>query len=254
MSNTPKDSIQLDPETRNQEIVSSLRGFLKHQTAFKEYVAKRMTPEEYATICRIVTEGFVELSVEILALEAHLGGPAYASKVDVLSAPTSTTGSSTTATVETANSSSTEQSPSNVSERNLSLDSPEYAQLIRDVQMLEKQKLALTVQGQKLALEKESRETQDIRDQEAELQADRVVGDQDEDTEHDVAHIESQVQATAVHDVEGSLSPQPATIAIANGGIKLSVEELQAKIDENRNRHVPTLRILLMTLPLRSKF
>ncbi|KAG0271916.1 hypothetical protein BGZ95_000211 [Linnemannia exigua] len=229
MVNTTTNSIQLDSETRNQEIVASLRGFMKHQTervslykefndAFKEYVANRMTQEEYATICRIVTEGFVELSIEILALEAHLGGPAHASTINALT-PTSTITDSSAAA-------GTEQ-PSTTGRRNYSLDSPEHAQLIREVQLLEKQKLALTVQGQKWVLEKEAQVAQDIKDQEVNLQVDWVVGN-DEDGER----IESEVQATAVHESELKSSSQGA--AVANGGVKLSVEELQGKVDENR--------------------
>ncbi|KAF9910578.1 hypothetical protein EC991_006137 [Linnemannia zychae] len=231
MVNATTNGINLDSETRNQEIVSSLRGFLKHQTervslykefndAFKEYVAKRMTQEEYATICRIVTEGFVELSVEILALEAHLGGPAHANTISALTpAPTAT------------NSAATVEQPSaiNNTRRNYSLDSPEHAQLIREVQLLEKQKLALTVQGQKWVLEKEAQVAQDVKDQEAELQADRVVGN-DEEAER----IESEVNATAVHDSEGQGIPAVAS-SVVNGAVKLSVEEWQVKIDENRD-------------------
>ncbi|KAK3839705.1 MAG: hypothetical protein J3R72DRAFT_447400 [Linnemannia gamsii] len=229
MVNATTNGFQLDSETRNQEIVASLRGFMKHQTervslykefndAFKEYVAKRMTQEEYATICSIVTEGFVELSIEILALEAHLGGPAHASTINVLT-PTSTTTNSSAAAA-------TEQ-PSTNSRRNYSLDSPEHAQLIREVQLLEKQKLALTVQSQKWVLEKEAQEAQDIKDQEANLQADWVVGN-DEEGER----IESEVQATAVHESEGRSSSQGA--AVANGSVKLSAEELRGKVDESR--------------------
>ncbi|KAF9150663.1 hypothetical protein BG015_007509 [Linnemannia schmuckeri] len=234
MVNATANGIHLDQETRSQEIVASLRGFLKHQTervslykefndAFKEYVAKRMTQEEYATICRIVTEGFVELSIEILALEAHLGGPSHASTINALSPPTTTTA------IIDPSSPSSEQSPvNNSNRRNYSLDSPEHAQLIREVQLLEKQKLVLTVQGQKYVLEKEAQEAQDIKDQEAELQADRVVG-KDEGAER----IESVVQATVLHDAEGRTPSQSA--AAANGGVKLTVEEWQVKLDENRD-------------------
>ncbi|KAF8926770.1 hypothetical protein BGZ47_002535 [Haplosporangium gracile] len=194
--------------------------------AFKEYVAKRMTQEEYATICRIVTEGFVELSIEILALEAHLGGPAHVSTINALSSPTTTT-----ATIDPSSSSS-EQSPvNNSSRRNYSLDSPEHAQLIREVQLLEKHKLALTVQGQKYVLEKEAQEAHDIKHQEAELQADRVVGNDQED--EGAERIESEVQATAVHDIAGRTPSQSA--AAANGSVKLTVEEWQVKLDENRD-------------------
>ncbi|KAF9540987.1 hypothetical protein EC957_003566 [Mortierella hygrophila] len=233
------NGIHLDQETRSKEIVASLRGFLKHQTervslykefndAFKEYVAKRMTQEEYATICRIVTEGFVELSIEILALEAHLGGHAHASTINALAPPT-------TATATNDPSASSGQSTTNTNGiRSYSLDSPEHAQLIREVQLLEKQKLALTVQGQKWVLEKEAQVAQDIKDQEAELQADRVVGNDEEDGEG-AEWIESDVQATAVHDAEGRTPPQGAPAAAANGGVKLTVEEWQAKVDENRD-------------------
>ncbi|KAG0211997.1 hypothetical protein B0O80DRAFT_497686 [Mortierella sp. GBAus27b] len=209
---------QLDQETRNQEIVASLRSFLKHQTervslykefndAFKEYTAKRMTPEEYATICNIVTQGFVELSIEILALEAHLGGPSHAAAMNT-----------TTAATTPNPSASTETTSPEISQR-VSLNSPEHAQLIREVQLLEKQKLALTVQGQKWFLEKEAQETQDQQDREAENQADRIVGE------------ESERQATeAQQQQEGSGQGH------ANGGIKLSAEEWQAKVDDNRDK------------------
>lgn len=204
----------------------------QHDSAFKEYVAKRMTQEEYATICRIVTEGFVELSIEILALEAHLGGPAHASTINALAPPTTATA--------TNGPSASEQSPANISSRrNYSLDSPEHAQMIREVQLLEKQKLALTVQGQKWVLEKEAQEAQDIKDQEAELQADRVVGNDEEEGEG-AGRIESEVQTTAVHDPEGQTPPQGASAAVANGSIKLTVEDWQAKVDENRDRYVIT--------------
>lgn len=203
----------------------------QHNSAFKEYVAKRMTQEEYATICRIVTEGFVELSIEILALEAHLGGPVHASTINALTPPT-------TATATNDPSAPSGQPHANTSNRqNYSLDSPEHAQLIREVQLLEKQKLALTVQGQKWVLEKEAQEAQDIKDQEAELQADRVVGNNQEDGEG-AEQIESEVQATAVHDAEGRAPTQGAPTAVANGGVKLTVEEWQAKVDENRDRYV----------------
>ncbi|KAF9088625.1 hypothetical protein BGX29_000172 [Mortierella sp. GBA35] len=240
---TTANSIQLDSETRNHEIVASLRGFLKHQTervslykefndAFKEYVAKRMTPEEYATICRIVTEGFVELSIEILALEAHLGGPAHASTINALTPASTTTSPSTTDPSE-------QPSTENSSRRNYSLDSPEHAQLIREVQLLEKQKLALTVQGQKWVLEKEAQEAQDLKDQEAELQADRVVGNEDEEEREreEARQLESEVQATAVHDAEGPSQSQGAAAgaAVVNGGVNLSVEEWQVKLNENRD-------------------
>ncbi|KAF9127929.1 hypothetical protein BGW39_005479 [Mortierella sp. 14UC] len=234
MVNATTNGISLDSETRNQEIVASLREFLKHQTervslykefndAFKEYIAKRMTQEEYATICRIVTEGFVELSIEILALEAHLGGAAHANTINALSSVATATDSSAAAA---------EQLSTNNGRRNYSLDSPEHAQLIREVQLLEKQKLALTVQGQKWILEKEAQVAQDVKDQEEELQADRVVGN-DEEAER----IESKVQATAVHDSERRSPSQGAAAAsaVANGGVKLSVEEWQVKVEENRD-------------------
>ncbi|KAG0285346.1 hypothetical protein BGZ96_010378 [Linnemannia gamsii] len=222
----PSIGIRLDQETRNKEIVASLRGFLKHQTAFKEYVAKRMTQEEYATICRIVTEGFVELSIEILALEAHLGGPTHVSTISALSAPTTATAAAAT----NDPSSSSEQSLAS-GRRNYSLDSPEHAQLIREVQLLEKQKLVLTVQGQKCLLEQEAQEAQNIKDREIELQADRVVGNEDEQE-----GTEREVQATAVHDAESRPPSQGITAAVANGGgVKLTVEEWQVKLDENRD-------------------
>ncbi|KAF9336397.1 hypothetical protein BG006_008804 [Podila minutissima] len=200
----------LDTETRNEEIVSSLRGFLKHQTervalykefndAFKEYMSKRMTQEEYATICRIVTEGFVELSVEILALEAYLAGTNNNS--------TDTVSASSSASWSSATSSSSEPAPPRT--RSL-INSPEHAQLIREVQLLEKQKLALTVQGQKWSMEKVAQEVQDQKDQEAEQHLDRVI---------DMEQEESPASS------EPSTQPQ----------LKLSVAEWQSKMDENRD-------------------
>lgn len=191
-----------------------------------------MTQEEYATICRIVTEGFVELSIEILALEAHLGGPTHASTINALSSPTTTTAAA--ATNGPSSSSSSEQSLAS-GRQNYSLDSPEHAQLIREVQLLEKQKLVLTVQGQKYLLEKDAQEAQDVKDQETELQADRVVGNEDEQEE-----TEREVQATAVHDAEVRSPLQGSTAAVANGGVKLTVEEWQVKLDGNRDRYVLT--------------
>ncbi|KAF9171944.1 hypothetical protein BGX20_006635 [Mortierella sp. AD010] len=233
MANGTGNGIHLDEETRNQEIVASLRGFLKHQTervslykefndAFKEYIAKRMTPEEYATICNIVTQGFVELSIEILALEAHLGGPEHSINVSGTSTETSAS-DSTSPTSTITNGENTRGK--------LSLNSPEHAQLIRQVQLLEKQKLALTVQGQKLALEKEAQETQDLKDQEAELQADRIVGTTD---------VESDVQENEMNGIESEGQEINAESTQAqsqlNGGIKLSEEEWQVKLYENRDR------------------
>jgi hypothetical protein len=153
-----------------------------------------MTQEEYATICRIVTEGFVELSVEILALEAYLTG---------------TNNNNTTNTVS-ASSSTSSSEPALPRTRSL-INSPEHAQLIREVQLLEKQKLSLTVQGQKWAMEKEAQEVQDQKDQEAEQQLDRVV---------DKEQGESEASS------EPSAQPQ----------LKLSVVEWQSKMDENRDR------------------
>ncbi|KAF9378708.1 hypothetical protein CPB97_009400 [Podila verticillata] len=204
---TNEAALALDAETRNQEIVSSLRGFLKHQTervalykefndAFKEYMAKRMTQEEYATICRIVTEGFVELSVEILALEAYLAG-------------TNNNNTTNTISASSAPSSSTTSSSEPLPRTRSLINSPEHAQLIREVQLLEKQKLALTVQGQKWAMEKEAQEIQDQKDQEAEQQLDRVI-----DKEQGESEVSSKPS-----------SPQ----------LKLSVAEWQSKMDENRD-------------------
>ncbi|KAG0357160.1 hypothetical protein BG005_003869 [Podila minutissima] len=192
-------ALAMDAETRNEEIVSSLRGFLKHQTAFKEYMAKRMTQEEYATICRIVTEGFVELSVEILALEAYLAGTNN-------NISTNTVSASSTASSSSAPSASSEPEPPRT--RSL-INSPEHAQLIREVQLLEKQKLALTVQGQKWSMEKVAQEMQDQKDQEAEQRLDRVIDKEQEES-----------QALS----EPSTQPQ----------FKLSVAEWQSKMDENR--------------------
>ncbi|KAF9203471.1 hypothetical protein BGZ49_006395 [Haplosporangium sp. Z 27] len=207
MVNATENGIHLDEETRNQEIVASLRGFLKHQTAFKEYVAKRMTSEEYATICNIVTEGFVELSIEILALEAHLGGPNHS--------------------INGSGEASTEPTTSG----RLSLNSPEHAQLIRQVQSLEKQKLALTIEGQKLVVEKEVQEAQDIKDQEAELQADRIVGSTDE---------ENDIQGDGMEGIEseeqGNNTESTQSQGQLNGGTKLSEEEWQVKLYENREK------------------
>ncbi|KAF9356042.1 hypothetical protein BGX26_005805 [Mortierella sp. AD094] len=223
MVNETENGIHLDEETRNQEIVASLRGFLKHQTAFKEYIAKRMTPEEYATICNIVTQGFVELSIEILALEAHLGGTDHSTNASGASTPEVSASDSTSPTSTIANGGNTQGK--------LSLNSPEHAQLIRQVQLLEKQKLALTVQGQKLALEKEAQEAQDLKDQEAELQADRIVGATGE---------ESDVQGSEMEGIESEgqgINTEPTQAqGQLNGGVKLSVEEWQVKLYENRDR------------------
>ncbi|GJJ72163.1 hypothetical protein EMPS_04520 [Entomortierella parvispora] len=222
-------TIHLDDETRKKEIVASLRGFLKHQTervslykefndAFKEYIGKRMTQEEYATICRIVTEGFVELSVEILALEAHLAGTPNA---------VSTTDSNSAAS-------------SSVSQR-LSLNSPEHAQLIRAVQLLEKEKLALTVQGQKWVLAMEEQKEQDQKDREEELAADRVIAVSGSDAN-------SRGDASASGDGDASATVGEAEVEPTEGDsaapvtgrdqmtVKHSVEEWQIKLDENRDR------------------
>ncbi|KAG0203243.1 hypothetical protein BGX28_004425 [Mortierella sp. GBA30] len=229
MVDTTGISIHLDEETRKDQIVASLRAFLKHQTAFKEYTAKRMTPEEYATICRIVTEGFVELSIEILALEAHLGGPSHVIPINTPAAP------STTDAVAQSDSEST--TPASVPMTNsrpaVSLDSPEHAQLIRQVQLLEKQKLALTVQGQKLALGKEAQEVQDQKDQEVEQQADRVVGTDDrEDTNESSRTLGSDLPGIATQETGDRALSESQQL---NGGVKLSVEEWQVKLDENMN-------------------
>ncbi|KAF9188129.1 hypothetical protein BGZ51_000846 [Haplosporangium sp. Z 767] len=230
MVNTTTNGNLLDEETRNEQIVANLREFLKHQTAFKEYSAKRMTPEEYATICRIVTEGFVELSIEILALEAHLGGPSHVTPM------TNSTGAATTPSSETETSSPSTTVENTLSTSNsrpsVSLNSPEHAQLIRQVQLLEKRKLAVTVQGQKWAMEKDAQEAQDQKDKEAELQADRVVSRDDREVDEDEADqknesVESQVQTMAVQDNEKQ-TPSNA------GELKLSVEEWQVKLDENQ--------------------
>ncbi|KAF9308013.1 hypothetical protein BG003_011749 [Podila horticola] len=174
----------------NSERVALYKEF---NDAFKEYMAKRMTQEEYATICKIVTEGFVELSVEILALEAYLAG---------------TNNNNTTNTV-TALSSASSPEPALPRTRSL-INSPEHAQLIREVQLLEKQKLSVTVEGQKWAMEKEAQEVQDQKDREAEQQLDRVV---------DKEQGESEASS------EPSAQPQ----------LKLSVVEWQSKMDENRD-------------------
>ncbi|KAF9113323.1 hypothetical protein BGX27_001773 [Mortierella sp. AM989] len=225
---TPQNGILLDDESRNQEIVASLRGFLKHQTAFKEYTAKRMTPEEYSTICNIVTQGFVELSIEILALESHLGGPSHS----INNTPGTVASEATTPLDPTSHTSTSANGGS--AQGRLSLNSPEHAQLIRQVQLLEKQKLALTIQGQKLVLEKEAQEAQDFKDQEAELQADRIVGStvEEEDVQGDgMEGIESEARDNGTLESENN-----AGQAQVNGGVKLSSEEWQVKIYENRDR------------------
>ncbi|KAI1320948.1 hypothetical protein EDD11_009271 [Mortierella claussenii] len=252
MVNTAVSSgIQLDDETRNQEIVASLRGFLKHQTAFKEYTAKRMTPEEYATICNIVTEGFVELSIEILALEAHLGGSAHSTtpastSTSALSSPPPAVVVSTAQ--ESTDPSSEIPAATSPSSPGISLNSPEHAQLIRQVQLLEKQKLALTVQGQKWVLEKEAQEAQDEKDRELELQADRIITSTEEQT---VEEGEAGVRVTVVHNETPTTTTSTIGIGAANqqvstaspqmngngaGAIKLSVQEWEDKLEENRNR------------------
>ncbi|KAF9426197.1 hypothetical protein BGZ94_006831 [Podila epigama] len=190
---------QLDDENRNQEIVASLRKFLKHQTAFKEYMAKRMTQEEYATICRIVTEGFVELSVEILALEAHLAGTDNNNMENTVSAQASLSTSTSTTTSQ----------PALPRTRSL-INSPEHAQLIREVQLLEKQKLALTVQGQKWTMEKVAHDAQAQKEREEEDNLDRVV-----DKEH----------TTSLSETNDSLQERAI----------LTTEEWQTKLDENRD-------------------
>ncbi|KAF9356161.1 hypothetical protein BGX34_010074 [Mortierella sp. NVP85] len=249
------NGVQLDDETRNQEIVASLRGFLKHQTervslykefndAFKEYAAKRMTPEEYATICNIVTQGFVELSVEILALEAHLGGLDHVGAMNSTTATTSTAPATTTnpssssttsvaaentTVTATVTTTATTTGSSPETRQRVSLNSPEHAQLIREVQLLEKQKLALTVQGQKWFLEREAQEAEDEKEREAEIQADRVMnGRSDEDG------VKSDVQATAVH--ESHPSGQVGGQEHAHESVKLSPAEWQARLDDNRDR------------------
>jgi len=109
------------------------------------------------------------------------------------------------------------------------LNSPEHAQLIREVQLLEKKKLALTVQGQKWFLEREAQEDEDQKEREAEIQADRVMnGRSDEDG------VKSDVQATAVH--ESQPSGQVEAQAHAHASVKLSPAEWQVKLDENRDR------------------
>ncbi|KAF9943009.1 hypothetical protein BGZ67_008640 [Mortierella alpina] len=220
MVSTNSTGFQLDEDTRKEQIVASLRGFLKHQTAFKEYSAKRMTPEEYTTICSIVTEGFVELSIEILALEAHLGGPNHAIPINAPAPATAET------VVETTTDAAAGPTPS--SRQSVSLNSPEHAQLIREVQLLEKQKLALTVQGQKWVLEMEAQQGQDQKDREAEEQADRVMSKEDTGMDRGTLNNGSEVLATAVQDSSRQASSQ------VDGGLKLSVEEWQVKLEENR--------------------
>ncbi|KAG0262402.1 hypothetical protein BG011_010199 [Mortierella polycephala] len=236
MVNTTTNGNLLDEETRNEQIVANLRGervslYKEFNDAFKEYTAKRMTPEEYATICRIVTEGFVELSIEILALEAHLGGPSHVTPMT--DSTDATTAPSTSETERSSSSTTVENTSSTPNSRpSVSLNSPEHAQLIRQVQLLEKRKLAVTVQRQKWVMEKDAQEAQDQKDKEAELQADRVVcrdGAEVDDDEADQKNksVESQVQAMVVQDSERQ-APSNA------GELKLSVEEWQVKLDENQ--------------------
>ncbi|CAO3574233.1 unnamed protein product [Mortierella alpina] len=180
-----------------------------------------MTPEEYTTICSIVTEGFVELSIEILALEAHLGGPNHVIPVN---APTPAVAD----TVVGATTTDAASGQTTSSRQSMSLNSPEHAQLIREVQLLEKQKLALTVQGQKWVLEMEAQRAQDQKDREAEEHADRVMNNEDTEVGGGVGKNGSEVQTTAVHESTGQAPSQ------VNGGPKLSVEEWQAKLEENR--------------------
>ncbi|KAG0234949.1 hypothetical protein BGW42_006048 [Actinomortierella wolfii] len=158
--------------------------------AFKEYIAKRITPEEYTTICGIVTQGFVELSVEIQALEAHLGDG---------TTPNTTAPSTTDTTTIGA-------SPSR-----LSLQSSEHAQLIRDVQNLERTKLQITVQGQKLMLAREEQERQEEVERRAEEQDERVVDEasriaEEEEERQGVSQqsaIETDGEATTVQQSNG---------------------------------------------------
>ncbi|KAG0318204.1 hypothetical protein BGZ99_005808 [Dissophora globulifera] len=214
----------LDEDTRHQEIIASLRAFLKHQTAFKEYMAKRMTPEEYGTICSIVTQGFVELSVEILALEAHLGGPNHTSVLNGSASSSSAAGAEVASpSSDSATTGSAIASPSG--RHSVSLNSPEHAQLIRQVQLLEKQKLNLTVQGQKWAMEKLAQEERDLKEREAELHAERVVG---ENENENGGGVEGEVQAQAAQNSDTQGQEQRE--------VRLSVEEWQTKLDENRDR------------------
>lgn len=186
-----------------------------------------MTQEEYATICRIVTEGFVELSVEILALEAHLAG--------------------TQNTVPTSDSNGA--ASSSVSQ-GLSLNSPEHAQLIRAVQLLEKEKLALTVQGQKWVLSLEEQQEQDQKDRDAELAADRVIATNSNDANSQkgsasdggaisVVAVEKEVEPTEGNSTTGTAQSDYASLATGQDqvAVKLSVEEWQAKLNENRDRY-----------------
>ncbi|KAF9978273.1 hypothetical protein BGZ73_003080 [Actinomortierella ambigua] len=244
----------MDQTTRDQEIVASLRAFLKHQServalykefndAFKEYIAKRITPEEYTTICGVVTQGFVELSIEIQALEAHLGD---GTTPNTTTASSTTSSSTTTAAVPPPPSSSS-------SARNLSLGSPEHAQLIRDVQILERTKLQLTIQGQKLLLAKEEQERQEAEEQRAQEQDERVV-DEDSRVEEEASQdqeMEANVEATAVHTPNGgchhhhhhhhghsreTIARQPR----ASSGIvldqRLTAEAWEEQLAENRSK------------------
>ncbi|KAF9950759.1 hypothetical protein BGZ65_006396, partial [Modicella reniformis] len=198
--------------------------------AFKEYVAKRMTAEEYATICNIVTQGFVELSIEILALEAHLGGPNHAAAMNasgstitptnVSSSPVSSSEPPSSSPAGVAVTDNTTTDSSTETRQCVSLNSTEHAQLVREVQLLEKQKLTLTVQGQKWVLAKEAQENQDQKEREAELQADRIMNGSDEDESEGGQQGQAEAEAQAQ----------------ANGSIKLSAEEWQAKLDGNRDR------------------
>lgn len=180
-----------------------------------------MTPEEYTTICSIVTEGFVELSIEILALEAHLGGPNHVIPINTPVPTTPETVVETTPDIAST--------PTTSSRPSVSLNSPEHAQLIREVQLLEKQKLALTVQGQKWVLEMEAQQAQDQKDREAEEQADRVMNTEVTEVNGGVV-VNDESEATRGQDSTGQAASQ------VNGGPKLSVERWQAKLAENRAR------------------
>ncbi|KAF9432205.1 hypothetical protein BGZ76_011128 [Entomortierella beljakovae] len=230
---TNANGLQLDQETLNKEIVASLRTFLKHQTervslykefndAFKDFSAKQMTREEYATTCNIVTQGFVELSIEILALEAHLGGSNHVINASPASAISTAN--------ESTSSSSTNTNSGNDVHSIVSLNSPEHAQLIREVQLLEKQKLALTVQQQKMAFEKEAQEAQELKEREAELEADRIVGNTADEMDSN----------NSSGDMEGIETQENEAATNSNGPVdgisRLSEEEWQVKIYENKER------------------
>ncbi|KAG0251169.1 hypothetical protein DFQ27_008952, partial [Actinomortierella ambigua] len=170
--------------------------------AFKEYIAKRITPEEYTTICGIVTQGFVELSIDIQALEAHLGDG------KTPNATMSTAAQEEEAAPSSLSSPSATTSTGPSTRHHLSLQSPEHAQLIRDVQNLERTKLQLTVQSQKILLAKEEQERQEAEELRAQDQDERVVVEEEgsgrvEGRDDGEQSMEVDVEATATAEAWG---------------------------------------------------